>query len=146
MRLYTIGFTQKSAETFFSLIKKNNIELLIDIRLNNKSQLAGFAKGEDLKFFLKKFSNCEYKYLAEYAPTKEILEGYRKKNIDWDTYVKQYNKLLEERGDYKKFLEKFSSYENVCLLCSEATAEKCHRRLMAELIKKANPKIEVIHI
>ena len=107
MKLYTIGFTQKSAETFFSLIKKNNVELLIDIRLNNKSQLAGFAKGEDLKFFLKKLSNCEYKYLAEYAPTKEILEGYRKKNIDWDAYVKQYNKLLEERGDYKKFLEKF---------------------------------------
>lgn len=146
MKLYTIGFTQKSAETFFSLIKKNNIELLIDIRLNNKSQLAGFAKGEDLKFFLKNLSKCEYKYLEEYAPTKEILEGYRKKLIDWDTYIKQYNELLEKRGDYKKFVEKFSSYEKVCLLCSEATAEKCHRRLMVEIIKKANPKIEIIHI
>lgn len=146
MKLYTIGFTQKSAETFFSLIKKNKIELLIDIRLNNKSQLSGFAKGEDLKFFLKNIANCEYKYLPEYAPTKEILEGYRKKLIDWNDYIKKYNELIKKREDYKKFVKIFSSFKNICLLCSEPTAEKCHRRLMAEIVQKENPKIKIIHI
>lgn len=146
MNIYTLGFTQKSAAQFFELIKKNNIEILIDIRLNNKSQLAGFTKGNDLKYFLSEICQCKYKHCMEYAPTKDILDGYKKNVITWDNYVAQYNKLMTKRGDYKHFAISFSAYNNVCLLCSEPTAEQCHRRLIAELIAQDNPQVKTIHI
>lgn len=146
MNIYTMGFTQKSAEQFFELIKKNNIELLVDIRLNNKSQLAGFTRGNDLKYFLSEICQCKYKYCIEYAPTKDILDRYKKNEITWDKYVEQYNNLMNTRGDYKNFVVDFNSYNNVCLLCSEPTAEQCHRRLIAELITQGNPEINIIHI
>lgn len=146
MNIYTIGFTQKSAEQFFELIKKNKIEILVDVRLNNKSQLAGFTKGSDLKYFLSKICQCGYKHCIEYAPTKDILDNYKKKTITWGNYVEQYNKLMNRRGDYKNFVTNFNSYNNACLLCSEPTAEQCHRRLIAELIAQDNPQVKIIHI
>lgn len=146
MDIYTIGFTQKSAKQFFELIKKNNIQLLLDIRLNNKSQLAGFTKENDLNYFLSEICKCEYKHCPEYAPTKEILDSYKKHLITWDEYVELYNELIKKRGDYKSFANSFNSYKHICLLCSEPTAEQCHRRLIADLIKQENPQIEITHI
>lgn len=146
MQLFTIGFTQKSARIFFELLKQHKIDLLVDIRLNNKSQLAGFTKGSDLEYFLKEICNCTYKHCDEYAPTKEILDEYKKKVITWDEYENKYHNLMTTRNTYKKFLERFSQYQNVCLLCSEPTAEFCHRRLLAELITNDNIDIKVNHI
>lgn len=146
MILYTIGFTQKSAETFFELIKSNKINVLVDIRLNNKSQLAGFTKGEDLRYFLDQICDCKYQHCVEYAPTKTILDSYKKKSIDWDEYVKQYIPLMQSRKSVEKFIERFSKYDSVCLLCSEATPEYCHRRLFAEMIVENCPDIIVKHI
>lgn len=147
MILYTMGFTQKTAEQFFDLIRANHIELLIDIRLNNKSQLAGFSKGEDLRYFLKEICNCRYEHCIEFAPTKEILDGYKKGKIDWDGYVSEYLPLMNARKAPQRFLKRFGDISNVCLLCSEPTPERCHRRLLAEMINKASPNdISVVHI
>lgn len=144
MNLYTIGFTKKTAEDFFNLLTKNNVKRLIDIRLNNKSQLAGFAKGEDLKFFLNKIGQIEYKYMIEFAPTDSLLEGYRKNQISWEEYEKQYNKLLIERNVLKN--KDISIFDNACLLCSESTAKQCHRRLAAEYIAMASKDIKITHL
>jgi len=146
MEIYTIGFTKKTARQFFELIKKYQIEILIDIRLNNKSQLSGFTKGIDLEYFLSEICKCKYEHLLEYAPTKDILENYKKNKITWKEYTLKYNKLLELRGDFKNFIKKFKKYKKICLLCSESTADKCHRRLMAEIIKKTDLEIKIIHI
>lgn len=147
MTIYTIGFTQKPAKEFFELIKKNNINILLDIRLNNKSQLAGFTKGEDLRYFLSEICQCEYKHCLEYAPTKAILDDYKKKNITWSEYEKQYTALMNERANYIHFTNEFGSYANICLLCSENTPEQCHRRLIAEMIANtASEQIQLKHI
>jgi len=146
MILFTIGFTQKSAETFFELIKENQIELLIDVRLNNKSQLAGFSKGTDLDYFLKEICNCKYVHCQEYAPTKEILDDYKKKKISWKEYVEQFIPLMEKRDFPQTFIKRFAGYERICLLCSEPTPEQCHRRLLAEMVKSENDAIIIKHI
>ena len=139
MILYTIGFTQKSAQQFFEMIKSNGIDMLIDIRLNNKSQLAGFTKGDDLQYFLKEICNCKYRHCIEYAPTKEILDNYKKKIIDWDEYVMQYIPLMQKRNSVASFIEQFGKYNSICLLCSEATPTQCHRRLFAEMVQEVFP-------
>lgn len=146
MNLYTAGFTQKSAKQFFELIKAYSIDMLVDIRLNNKSQLAGFTKGDDLCYFLAVICNCKYEHCIEYAPSKEILDSYKKKLIDWDEYVHRYTPLMLHRNAAQKFVERFSQYDNVCLLCSEPTPEHCHRRLLAEMIADNYPEIVVKHI
>ena len=146
MIIYTLGFTQKNAETFFRLIKENQIEILLDIRLNNKSQLAGFTKGEDLKYFLKEICNCKYVHEEQFAPTKEILDDYKKKKNTWEQYVERYIPLMKSRGAVGNFMKHYSSYERVCLLCSEPTPEQCHRRLFAEMIQKVHPEIQIRHI
>jgi len=144
LNLFTIGFTKKTAEEFFDLLIKNNVKNLIDIRLNNKSQLAGFAKGEDLKFFLNKIGQIEYKYMPEFAPTEDLLKGYRKNQISWEEYEKQYNKLLIERTVLKN--KDISIFDNACLLCSEPTAKQCHRRLAAEYLRDLNKDIKIVHL
>ena len=146
MTIYTIGFTKKTANEFFSLLKEKNIDLLIDIRLNNKSQLAGFTKGDDLKYFLKEICNCNYDHCEEYAPTKEILTAYQHKDINWTEYEKHYKKLINDRGCHIGFVTRFTPHKKVALLCSETTAEKCHRRLIAEMIREADPNLIVHHI
>lgn len=146
MTVYTIGFTQKSAKTFFELLKENQIELLIDVRLNNKSQLAGFSKGTDLDYLLKEICNCQYVHCIEYAPTKEILDDYKKKKISWEQYVERFIPLMEKRNVPQTFIKRFAGYERVCLLCSEPTPEQCHRRLLAEMIKDKNSDVIIRHI
>lgn len=146
MTIYTIGFTQKTAEQFFGLLKQEEIQLLVDIRLNNKSQLAGFSKGEDLRYFLRELCGCGYEHCEEYAPTKEILDDYKKKRIDWEGYVSRYLPLMERRQAAAKFLTRFAGFDRVCLLCSEPTPERCHRRLLAELIAEQNPSVQIRHL
>ena len=146
MKIYTIGFTQKSAEQFFELIKSNEIDLLVDVRLNNVSQLAGFAKNKDLQYFLKEICGTKYIHCDEYAPTKDLLERYRKGITTWDEYTVEYREIMNKRGGYKRFANRFSDNKRVCLLCSEATPEKCHRRLLAELIAETGQIEEIIHL
>jgi len=146
MNLYTIGFTQKSAQQFFKLIRDNGIELLLDIRLNNSSQLAGFSKGADLAFFLKEICNCDYIHALEYAPTERILNAYKKKEINWETYASEYITLINSRDVIEEFDTRFSRYNSICLLCSEPTHDQCHRGILARLIIKAYPLVEVKHL
>ena len=147
MKIFTIGFTKKTAELFFNLIKGNKIQLLVDVRLNNSSQLAGFSKGSDLAFFLKEICGAEYVHCEEFAPTKELLSGYQKGTVTWEEYEVRFKEIMKNRGDYKRFLSRFQKYERICLLCSEATPERCHRRLVAELIQSIEPnRVEVIHL
>jgi uncharacterized protein (DUF488 family) len=141
-----MGFTKKTAEQFFSLIKKNKIDLLIDVRLNNKTQLSAFTKGDDLAYFLLQICDCDYLHCLEFAPTKEILDNYKDKKITWEEYEQSYIALLTKRNACVDFYRTYSGYENIVLLCSEPTAEKCHRRLLAENIIKNNPEITVSHI
>jgi len=149
MKVYTIGFTKKSAKQFFELLKLHKINKLFDIRLNNSSQLAGFTKGEDLKFFLKEICDIEYTHLIELAPVREILDSYKKKALDWEQYEKLYMDLLESRNINTISRDMMNAEaDRICLLCSEATPERCHRRLAAEFLKKKHPEkqIEIIHI
>ena len=150
MKLYTIGFTKKSAQQFFEILKANNVDLVLDVRINNKSQLAGFTKSDDLEYFLKQICGCSYKHGLEFAPTKNILENYRDKKITWEDYEKEYTELLlyrnEESDICDGFTQNYESFNNIALLCSEATAEKCHRRLAAEIICRFNQDIHVINL
>ena len=146
MKLYTIGFTHKSAEQFFSLLGHAGVSRLVDIRLRPSGQLAGFARKEDLPFFLENLANgCEYIHLPELAPTKEILDGYRGGG-SWADYERQFLELLDERGVPNSLDQE--SFERLpsCLLCSEATPEQCHRRLVAERIQAHWPQVEIIHL
>ena len=145
MTIFTVGFTQKSAREFFELIKRNKIELLVDVRLNNQSQLAGFSKGKDLEYFLKEIANCEYEHQLLYAPTKELLDDYKKKKIDWDTYTEVFNGLIEKRDMKTHFEKNYLKRNNVVLLCSEAVPDMCHRRLIAEAMEKTFD-VTVIHL
>lgn len=145
--IYTIGFTKKSAETFFKLLQQNNIKRVIDVRLNNSSQLAGFTKGTDLKYFLKTIGNIDYFHEEIFAPTKDILNGYKKGDIDWFTYEKEYENLMIERNILAYIEEKGESFwKNACLLCSEETPTNCHRRLAVSEILSIYPELDVVHI
>ncbi|MPQ30548.1 DUF488 domain-containing protein [Clostridium estertheticum] len=149
MKLYTIGFTKKSASEFFTLLKNNNIRVLVDIRLNNVSQLAGYTKRKDLEYFLTELLSIRYIHDLNLAPTKQILDDYKKKVISWEQYEKSYIELLNERNIQDNLNEKYNkNFENVCLLCSESTPENCHRRLAAEYIKKLYSEldIEIVHL
>ncbi|HLF89798.1 MAG TPA: DUF488 domain-containing protein [Anaerolineales bacterium] len=146
MKIYTIGFTQKSAETFFGLLKTHHIQRLVDIRLRPNGQLSGFARRDDLPYFIRELAaGCEYVHLSELAPTKEILDEYRK-DKNWLRYVTRFELLMDEReipttlepGDFET--------QTSCLLCSEATPEQCHRRLVAERLAAHWTGVEIVHL
>ncbi len=145
MNLYTIGFTLKSAERFFTLLRESGVQRLVDTRLNPGGQLSGFAKGSDLAWFLPELIGCAYTHLPQLAPTTEILHDYRKDH-DWSRYVQRFDALMDTR-DIPNTLDR-ASFENAasCLLCSEATPEHCHRRLIAERLAAAWPGTTVIHL
>lgn len=147
--IYTIGFTKKSAEKFFSLLKGNDIKLLYDVRLNNSNQLAGFSKGNDLKFFLDKLLSINYVHDIRFSPTKEILDDYKKKKITWNEYEIKYNDLLKSRNIDKVIrTELLDKLDGICFLCSEEKADQCHRRLAVENIRSIlnDKEINIIHI
>jgi uncharacterized protein (DUF488 family) len=143
MTIFTIGFAQKSAEEFFTLLTDNKVKKLIDIRLNNKSQLAGFANAKHLPYFLK-LHDIDYEYKPELAPTKELLNGYKNKEVDWQEYEKVYNKILLDRNILNTIT--INEFSNNVLLCSEPTAEQCHRRLAAEYLAKSSDNIKIKHL
>lgn len=142
--LFTIGFTKKNARTFFSLLKQAGVKKVIDIRLNNSSQLAGFTKNEDLRYFLRVIADMDYIYRPELAPTKEILNDYKKKKITWLDYEQRFRELLNQRKP--ETLLSPSELDKACLLCSEPKSDKCHRRLVAEYLKAKLGNIEIHHL
>jgi len=144
MIVYTIGFTKKSAEQFFTRLKQPGLVRLLDVRLNNVSQLAGFAKRDDLRFFLKEINGIDYLHMKELAPTKDILDAFKKNKGDWTTYEDQFLTLMEER----KIAERVAKdvVDGGCLLCSEATPEHCHRRLVAEYLSRSWGSLEIKHL
>ena len=144
IRLLTIGFTKKSAQQFFELLKKNKVKKLVDIRINNTSQLAGFAKGQDLEYFVKEIIGIPYVHITDFAPTKELLSDYQNKRIDWDAYQKIFRQLIEKRNIAKKY--KIKDFDNACFLCSEELPEQCHRRLLVEYFKEHNPEVQIVHL
>ncbi|WP_205963015.1 DUF488 domain-containing protein [Psychromonas sp. SA13A] len=132
--IYTIGFTKKNAQTFFSFIKQSKVKTLIDVRLNNVSQLSGFAKRDDLKFFLKELCNTEYVHTPELAPTKDILNAYKKGEMPWEVYQDKFLNLMSQRNIEKTV--KSTLLDQGCLLCSEHEPHFCHRRLVIEYLNK----------
>ncbi|MGH3427474.1 MAG: DUF488 family protein, partial [Mycobacteriales bacterium] len=133
MEIYTIGFTQKSAREFFGLLRDNRIARLVDVRLNNKSQLAGFSKRDDLAFFLPELVNATYEHEPLLAPTQAILDDYKKNGGSWPEYEERFLALLTDR-QVEKRLDRSGFLLPTVLLCSEPTAEHCHRRLVLEYL------------
>ena len=146
MRLYTIGFTHKRAETFFELLRQHGVRRVVDIRLNPGGQLSGFAKQDDLPYLLSKLAaGCQYVHMPELAPTKEILTDYRA-DADWPRYVRRFEALMDERKIPEALNRTEFETSTSCLLCSEPTPEQCHRRLVAERLAARWPDVEVIHL
>jgi uncharacterized protein (DUF488 family) len=143
-QLFTIGFTQKSAEKFFETLVKSGVKTLIDTRLNNVSQLAGFAKKNDLAYFLKQIGGIDYVHILDLAPTKDILDEYKKNKGDWGVYEQKFLKLISERAIEKKVTPELINYG--CLLCSEAKPHNCHRRLVAEYLSKKWEGVNICHL
>jgi uncharacterized protein (DUF488 family) len=144
IRIFTIGFTGKTARQFFAKLKDAGVEIVIDVRLNNKSQLAGFAKKQDLEYFLSEIAQIRYIYKPNLAPTKDILDGYRKKEIDWVEYERRFKNLLVER-DIKNDITP-TEFDNACILCSEENPDKCHRRLLAEYLRDIWGNVVITHL
>ncbi|OPY77557.1 MAG: hypothetical protein A4E64_01072 [Syntrophorhabdus sp. PtaU1.Bin058] len=144
MKIFTIGFTKKSAESFFTKLQRAGVKRLVDVRLNNVSQLAGFTKRDDLRYFLKAICNIDYVHLPELAPTQEIMDDYKKHNGDWGLYERQFIDLLAARKVEKRLDRK--SFEGACLLCSEDKPTHCHRRLVAEYLKDKWGNVQIEHI
>lgn len=139
IKLFNIGFTQKTAEEFFGIIKANKIDCLVDVRLNPNGQLSRFAFEKDLPFFLSELANgCKYKHRVDLAPTKELLKEVRDKSCpmskNYKLFETAYRQQLETQSQIYNFVEEFGRYENVVLLCSEPTNEKCHRRVLSDLL------------
>jgi len=145
IRLFTIGFAGKSAQTFFETLQNAGVKRLIDVRLNNVSQLAGFTKKKDLEYFLRVIANIEYLHYEDLAPTADILDRFKKKGeMDWPEYERLFNSLLEERRPEER--HKPAEFDEACLLCSEPTAENCHRRLVAERLRDKWEEVVITHL
>ena len=145
MKTFTIGFTKKTSKIFFSLIKNNNISRVVDVRLNPNSQLSGFAKKNDLSYFLKELCGTDYVYVPDLTPTKSMFNAYKNKNITWDSYADKFNDLMVQRH-IERIIDK-SILDDGCLLCSEHEPHQCHRRLVVEYLNTCwDENIEVVHL
>lgn len=144
MKLYTIGFTKKNAERFFGILGSSGAKRLVDVRLNNVSQLAGFAKKDDLAYFLKVVCGMEYIHLPSLAPTKPMLDAYKKGGGNWDDYEREFIDLMKGRQVDRKLSKELIA--DGCLLCSEHEPTHCHRRLVAEYLRDAWGDIEIHHL
>jgi uncharacterized protein (DUF488 family) len=146
MKIYTIGYTKKSAKEFFGALEEHGIERVVDVRLKNTSQLAGFTKKQDLEYFLDRILGVEYAHLDFLAPTSELMKAYRESDEDWDLYVMEFSKLLRERDVLGSLNPEFFSEKRSCLLCSEPEADRCHRRLVAEYLQEAWSDVQIVHL
>src|SRR5690348_12559833 len=144
MKLFTIGFTNKKAEKFFETLRQAGVKRIVDVRLNNVSQLAGFSKKEDLKYFLRAIAGIEYVHVPELAPTKELLDAYKKHKGDWSVYEKEFLELMERRHIEKSIAPDL--VDRGCLLCSEDKPHHCHRRLVAEYLQRRWGDMSIEHL
>lgn len=142
--LFTIGFTGHSAEEFFTKLQQAGVETLFDVRLNNVSQLAGFSKKKDLQYFLKVITGIDYVHDRNLAPTKDILDDYKKGRIGWPEYAERFNRLLAERNPEAHLTR--NDLDHGCLLCSEHEYQHCHRRLVTEYLERRWPEVRVVHL
>jgi uncharacterized protein (DUF488 family) len=145
MEIYSIGFTKKSAGEFFGALKAAGIERLLDVRLNNTSQLAGFAKQSDLKYFLQEICGVAYEREPLLAPTQEILDAFKKQKGNWETYTEAYLALIRSRRVESAISQERFNRRTV-LLCSEASAEHCHRRLALEYLQQHWNNVVIRHL
>jgi uncharacterized protein (DUF488 family) len=145
IHLYTIGFTQKSAEQFFGLLKDNNIDVLVDIRRKPDSQLSGFAKARDLPYFLSHLIGCEYRHELLMAPTEALLDRYRA-DKSWEAYEREFHQQLEERRLIDQLDKAWWVGLRACLLCSEHEPDHCHRRLVAEYMAAHWAEVQIHHL
>lgn len=144
MKLFTIGFTKKNAEKFFGLLRGSGAKRLVDVRLNNVSQLAGFAKKDDLAYLVKEICGMDYVHVPELAPTQNILDEYKKNKGDWAVYERKFLELMQQR-EIEKTVPR-NLVEDGCLLCSEDKPHHCHRRLVAEYLKGHWGEVEIKHL
>jgi uncharacterized protein (DUF488 family) len=144
VQLFTIGFAKTTAEQFFKLLRGAGVKRIIDVRLNNTSQLSGFSKKEDLRFFLREVGGIDYIHVPELAPTQEILDAFKKHRGSWSVYEQEFNALMSKRG-----IENVISRDTAslgCLLCSEKKPHHCHRRLVAEYLQKHWRNVATKHL
>jgi len=144
LHTFTIGFTKKSAKSFFTKLHDAGVIRLVDVRLNNSSQLAGFAKRDDLEFFLKGLFDIEYVHLPELAPTKTILDDFKKNKGDWSIYEREFLELMDKRSIQNSVPKEL--IKDGCLLCSEHLPKHCHRRLVVEYLARHWGNIQTTHI
>lgn len=144
MRVFTIGFTKTSAESFFGRLKSAGVKRVLDVRLNNVSQLAGFAKRQDLRYFLDALCGIEYAHRPELAPTQVMLDTYKKQHGSWADYERRFVELMVDRHIEETVSREL--VENACLLCSEAKPLHCHRRLVAEYLKAKWSDLDIVHL
>ncbi|MDO8589582.1 MAG: DUF488 domain-containing protein [Armatimonadota bacterium] len=145
MKLYTIGHTKKNLRRFVELMRDAGVDAVVDIRLKNSSQLAGYSKGDDLAFVLEELLGIKYLHVLDLAPTEELLEQYRK-DKDWRNYHAAFAELMRDRGAIAAAWKTLSAFKCPCLLCAEDDPQQCHRRVVAELLAADHPDTEVIHL
>lgn len=143
MKIFTIGFTKTSAEHFFGRLRESGARTLADVRLNNVSQLAGFAKRDDLKWFTSELVGMRYQHLPQLAPTQDMLNRYKKEKGDWSQYAEEFLSLMRKRRIEANDPE---TLDGACLLCSEDQPHHCHRRLVAEYLKDHWPDVQIVHL
>jgi uncharacterized protein (DUF488 family) len=144
IKIFTIGFTKKTAEEFFSRLIRAGVKRVIDIRLNNVSQLAGFAKRDDLCYFLRTIGKMDYVHRPDLAPTQQILDDFKKNKGSWEIYERDFLALLTARQVENKI--KPALLDKACLLCSEDKPTQCHRRLVAEYFHSRWESVKIIHL
>jgi uncharacterized protein (DUF488 family) len=145
VEIYTIGFTQTTAERFFTRLADARVARLLDVRLNNTSQLAGFAKAQDLPYFARELVGAAYEHEPLLAPTQEILDAYKKRKGDWAAYEREFQALMESRRIHE-VLSRAAFERRTALLCSEGEPEHCHRRLVVEFLARHWPGVEIAHL
>ncbi len=144
MKVFTIGFTKTSAESFFGRLQQAGVQKIVDVRLNNVSQLAGFAKKDDLRYFLRAICGIDYAHHPELAPTQELLDAYKKQRGDWAEYEKHFLDLMASRQIEQTIPRE--ALDEACLLCSEDKPHYCHRRLVVEYLNAKWGDLEIQHL
>lgn len=144
MRIFTIGFTKTTAESFFERLSHAEVRRVVDVRLNNGSQLAAFTKKDDLRYFLRSIGGIDYVHRPELAPTQQILDAYRKHGADWPAYERSFIALMKTRRIEQTLSP--AELEDSCLLCSEDKPHHCHRRLVAEYLRDRWRDVEIVHL
>jgi len=144
IKVFTIGYAGKNAREFFAILKQSGIRKVIDVRLYNTSQLAGFTKRQDIEYFLQTIVNAKYIHLPIMAPTKQLLNDYKKRLINWQQYETQFKEVITQRQIEKHLVPQ--DIDMSCFLCSEAKANNCHRRLVAEYLAKVWQNVSIHHL